>query len=115
MKIEVLYSPDCPYYVMALQLVHEVLAETGITAQVELVRVETEDDARRLKFIGSPTVRVNDVDVETYVTFAARDFGLRCRLYADEDEALGWPGKRILRDSIEVGHLADMDMLSTCC
>jgi len=115
MKIEVLYSPECPHYVAALQLVHEILAETGITAQVELMRVETEEEARRLEFIGSPTVRVDGVDVEPYVTFAAKDFGLRCRLYAEGGEALGWPSKRALRDTIEVGYLAEMDMLGACC
>lgn len=115
MKIEVLYSPDCPNYVAALALVHEVLAETGIQAQVELVRVETEDDARRLQFIGSPTVRVDGLDVEPYVTFTAKDFGLRCRLYAEDGQVLGWPGRRMLRDSIEMGQLAEMDMLFTCC
>jgi hypothetical protein len=115
MKIEVLYSPECPHYVTALQLVHEALSETGIAAQVELVRVETEADARRLEFIGSPTVRVGGVDVEPYVTFMAKDFGLRCRLYAEGGEALGWPSKRVLRDTIEVGYLAEMDMLGACC
>lgn len=121
MKIEVLYLPDCPHYVTALGLIHEVLAETGIAAQVELVRVETEEDARRLEFIGSPTVRVDGVDVETYVTFAAqgdhsgRPYRLRCRLYAEDGEALGWPGRRMLRDTIEVGHLAETGMLAICC
>ncbi|MBI5828999.1 MAG: hypothetical protein HZB20_05550 [Chloroflexi bacterium] len=115
MKIEVLYTPDCLHYVTALQLVHDALAETGIEAQVELVRVETEDDARRLRFIGSPTVRVDDVDVEPYVTFAAGDFGRRCRMYVEDEQALGWPGQRMLRDTIEVGHLAEMGMLATCC
>ena len=115
MKIEVLYSPECPNYVQALMLVHDVLAETGIEAQVELVRVETEDEARRLRFVGSPTVRVDGVDVEPYVTFAAGDSGRRCRMYVEDEQALGWPGKRMLQDTIEVGHLAEMDLLATCC
>lgn len=115
MEIEVLYSPDCPHYVTALQLVHEILAETGIAAQVELVRVETEDDAHRLEFVGSTTVRVDGVDVEPYVTFAAKDFGLRCRLYAEDGEVLSWPSQRMLRDTIEVCYLAEMGMLAACC
>lgn len=121
MKIEVLYSPDCPDYVMALELIHEILAESDIAARIELVRVATEEEARRLEFIGSPTVRVDGVDVEPNVTFATqrdrsvRPYGLRCRLYAEDGEALGWPGRRMLRHAIEVGHLAEMDMLATCC
>ncbi len=115
MKIEVLYFPDCPNYVPALALVHEVLAETGIQAQVELVRVETEADAQRLQFIGSPTVRVNGLDVDFRAASVAKDFGLRCRLYGDDGRVLGWPSRRMLRDSIEMCQLAEMDMLGTCC
>jgi len=77
MKIEVLYSPECPHYVAALQLVHEILAETGITAQVELMRVETEEEARRLEFIGSPTVRVDGVLVRGCLMLAVQADGCR--------------------------------------
>jgi len=115
MKIEVLYSPDCPDYIAALEAIYQVLADMDIRARIELIRVETDEDARRLRFIGSPTVRVDGVDVEPYVTFAAKDFGLRCRFYAEGGEALGWPSKRVLRDTIEVGYLAEMGMLAACC
>jgi hypothetical protein len=115
MKIELLYLPGCPDYLPALELIHDILAETGITAQVELVRVETEGEARRLKFIGSPTVRVDGLDVEPEVTFAAKDFGLRCRLYVEDGQVLGWPGRRMLRDLIEIGHLSELGWLPACC
>ncbi len=123
MKIEILYMPECPHYLAALELVQEVLAATGISAEVELIRVETEADAHRLEFMGSPTVRVDGVDVEPHVTFASparqpaggRDFGLRCRSYAADGQARGWPGERMLRDTIEVAHLVEMGILVGCC
>lgn len=115
MKIEVLFSPGCPHYVAAIESIHEILAETGIAAQIELVPVETEDEARQLKLIGSPTVRVDGLDVETYVSFAAKDFGLRCRQYTEGGDVLDWPSRRMLRDTIEVGHLAELGLLAGCC
>lgn len=121
MKIEVLYSPECQDYVAALEAIYWALAETDIPARVELVRVESEEDAPRLEFIGSPTVRVDGVDVEPYMTFAAqgdpsdRPYGLRCRLYAEDGQAQGWPSERMVRDAVEVGYLAERDMLATCC
>lgn len=115
MKIEVLYIPGCPNYLPALELIYDILAETGIAAQVALVRVETEAEARRLKFIGSPTVRVDGLDAEPQVTFAAKDFGLRCRLYAEDGQMRGWPDRQTLRDMIEMGHLSEMGWLPTCC
>lgn len=115
MKIEVLYSPQCTGYLPALVLVREVLAETEITAQVKLIRVETEAEAHQLQFIGSPTVRVDGLDVEPYVTIARTDFGMRCRIYSEDGQELGWPSHRIVKDTIEVGHLAEMGMLGRCC
>jgi len=114
-KIEVLYSPGCPHHLAAIEFIHEILAETGIAAQIELIRVETEEEARRLEFIGSPTVRVDGLDVETYVSFAAKDFRLRCRQYTEGGDVLDWPSRRMLRDTIEVGHLAEMGLLAACC
>lgn len=115
MKIEVLYTPGCPDYIPALEVVYRALADSGIPALVKLVRVETEADARRLRFTGSPSVRVDGVDVQPYATFAIGDFGLGCRLYAEEGQAMGWPSERMVREAVEVGHLAEMDMLATCC
>jgi hypothetical protein len=115
MKIEVLFTPNCPHYRVVIRMVREILAETGIQAQIKLVCVDSEADARRLKFVGSPTVRVDGLDVEPYVTFAAKGFNLRCRTYEDNGQVLHWPGWRTLKDMIEVGHLAELGMLSTCC
>lgn len=115
MKIELLYSPQCAGYLSTLKLVQDVLAETEISAQIELIRVETEVDAHRLKFIGSPTVRVDGLDVEPYVTFGAKDFGLRYRVYSEDGQELDWPSHRIVKDTIEVAHLAEMGMLGRCC
>lgn len=115
MKIEVLYSPDCPHFATALQLVYAALQETGIQAQVEIVRVESQADARRLKFLGSPTVRVDGVGVETNATFARRDYGLRCRLYAHDGGAFAYPPPDEIRATLEVGQLAEQGLLATCC
>ena len=115
MKIELLYTADCPDYVSAAALIRIVLSETQIPAQLELVPVETAREAQRLQFIGSPTVRVDGLDLDPYVTFAATDFGLRCRKYQDGNQVRGWPSKRHLRDVLEVGWLAERGQLASCC
>lgn len=115
MKIELLHSPGCNGATAALNLIREVMVETGIDAEVALIPVETEEEAQRLRFVGSPTVRVNDLDVEPYVTFAGQDFGLRCRTYVEDGKASSLPPRRVLRDAVEMGLLAEMDLLGTCC
>jgi hypothetical protein len=60
-------------------LVHRVAADEGITPDVRLVEV-TPEDAERLRFLGSPSVRVNGRDVEPGADLR-ETFVLACRVY----------------------------------
>ncbi|MFQ5922859.1 MAG: hypothetical protein ACE5M4_08445 [Anaerolineales bacterium] len=115
MKIELLYTARCPDYARTAEAIRKVLSETRIPASLEMVPVESEEQAQRLRFIGSPTVRVDGLDLDPYITFTATDFGLRCREYQDGQHTRGWPGVRLLRDAIEVGWLAERGLLASCC
>jgi len=80
--IEVLYLEGCPSYPPTLALIREVIAELGIPARVISIEVKDSADAERRRFLGSPTVRVNGVDIEP----AARDridYAWGCRRYGD--------------------------------
>lgn len=83
MTVEVLYFEGCPSYQALLPRLRELLNAAGIEADVELRRVEDLDAADRERFLGSPTVRVNGVDVDPSAA-ARSDFGLKCRLYATD-------------------------------
>ena len=61
-KVEVLQTSDCCSDVF--RLLNDVLDELEIVAEVVRVEVLDQASAERLRFLGSPTVRVNDVDVE---------------------------------------------------
>jgi hypothetical protein len=56
-----------------------VLAERGVEAEVEAREVTTQDEAERLAFPGSPTIRVDGRDVDP----AGADSrpALNCRIY----------------------------------
>jgi len=58
-RIELLYFDGCPSHTPAGEFLREALAEGGLEAEVELVAVNTDDEARRLRFPGSPTIRVD--------------------------------------------------------
>jgi Domain of unknown function (DUF2703) len=47
----------------ALDVVREVLRATGVSVEVDRVLVESEEQARALGFVSSPTIRVNGDDV----------------------------------------------------
>lgn len=76
--IELLYFEGCPGHERLLPALHEVAARHGV--ELTERRIETADDAERRRFLGSPSVRVNGVDVEPGAQ-ERTDFGLRCRLY----------------------------------
>ncbi len=58
MKVELLYFARCPTYRTAGEALKEVLSEEGMAAEVDLVAVNTYEEAERVGFPGSPTVRV---------------------------------------------------------
>jgi hypothetical protein len=53
LKITFLYFEDCPSHEPALTRLREVMAEEGIDAPIEIIRVDTEEEAERLDFFGS--------------------------------------------------------------
>jgi glutaredoxin len=60
-KVEVLYFDGCPSYAAAEKTLRGVLKERGL--EVEMVAVETDEEAGRLRFPGSPTIRVEGEDL----------------------------------------------------
>jgi hypothetical protein len=80
MKVEVLYFDGCPTYEAAEKTLRDVFADKGLEADVELVAVNTDEEARRLRFPGSPTIRVAGKDL--FPTEEREDWRLGCRIYA---------------------------------
>jgi len=62
-----------------------------LSTEIEEIPVNNVEDARALMFPGSPTVRINGVDVEPVETSTAQ---LACRLYANRS---GVPSEEALR------------------
>lgn len=77
-----LYSEDCPSHNEALQRLRKVMKEEGIEDTVEVIQVDTSEDAERLKFAGSPTILVNDRDIDPQTN---PYYALTCRAYRLED------------------------------
>ena len=91
MKIQVLYFEGCPNHLPTVDLARHVVAELGLDAEVEEVEVTSGDDAARLRFLGSPTVLVNGVDIQPSAR-SRTDFGFSCRTY----EGAGVPPREML-------------------
>ena len=89
-RVEILYFDGCPNHEPTRALVDQVAAELGLQAEIELVEVADPDSATRLRFLGSPSVRVDGRDVEPGADERS-DFVLSCRVYRSERGLAGQP------------------------
>jgi len=63
-KIELLYFEDCPNCQTTLKHLKEVIKEKKLHIQVRMVKIESDEEAWENRFLGSPTISVNDIDIE---------------------------------------------------
>jgi hypothetical protein len=56
--VEILYFDDCPNYEETNVLVEQVAADLRVEPEIRLVEVPDAKAALRLRFLGSPTVRI---------------------------------------------------------
>ncbi len=77
--IELLYWQGCPSYPEAKALLEQVLSDLGREDEIVTIDVESDEEAERLHFPGSPTIRVNGRDVDS--EGANGRPALNCRIY----------------------------------
>lgn len=99
-QIQFLFWEDCPSHPRAWELLQEVLAEEGVEATVERIEVLTDEQAQRWQFPGSPTIRVDGVDIDPA---GASQMGtaLACRVYVLEDGRFSpLPSREMIRQTL---------------
>ena len=74
-KVELIFSPGCGAIESTMTMVEEAVRELDLAADVSEIIVDTEQKARELKFLGSPSIRVNGRDVEPGAE-ERQDYGL---------------------------------------
>ena len=99
MEIEFLYYEDCPSHDAALTRLEAVLAEEGVSVPVRVTKVETDAQAQALRFIGSPTIRMNGVDIDPPP--ADSYYALTCRAYRLANGRISpLPAVEMIRDAV---------------
>lgn len=100
MKTELYYFDDCPSYGQALDNLKEALRLEQMPDDVDMIPVADAADAQAKRFIGSPTIRIDGVDVEGPIA-EARGYAYGCRVYADGDHTVGWPSVDQIRQALQ--------------
>lgn len=92
LEIELLYFDGCPSYKTVWNDMLEVITGNDLDVTVRPIKVNSLEEAKALRFAGSPTVRVNGVDLE-----GREEAGvMACRVY-QENGGKGYPSKELLR------------------
>ncbi|MFH1559982.1 MAG: DUF2703 domain-containing protein [Chloroflexota bacterium] len=89
MTIEFLYYKGCSHWKATLEELQELLHSKGVEDAIDIIQVASREEAERLQFPGSPTIRINGEDVD--IDPPSSDFGLACRTYDVEGEILERP------------------------
>ncbi len=100
MKVELLYFDGCPSYGRLLPRLRELVAAADPGVEVELRRIETSSEAEAERFLGSPTVRVDGLDIDPGAA-RRRDFGIKCRLYETADGLGPLPPERLITAALD--------------
>jgi hypothetical protein len=83
-RVEFLWWEGCPSWERALAELRAAMRDEGLDPEaVEMIRIDSDADADRESFPGSPTIRVEGADVEP--VGAGEPTRLLCRLYRRPD------------------------------
>ena len=96
MIVEILSFGGCPNQGPARATVERLVRDLRIDAVLRVVDVPDARAAEQLRFLGSPTIRVDGEDVEPGAVDRT-DFGLTCRVYRTDAGLAGQPDTQWIR------------------
>jgi hypothetical protein len=97
--IELLFIKDCPNYLETWAILEEVLESEKISASINMVNIETLEDAQRLQFPGSPTIRIDGHDMEESGE-VLKEFKPSYRRYKGSSGPRGMPSRESIRRAL---------------
>ena len=80
MRVEVLYIDGCPNHRLVVERVKKLLQKERISVPLTEIEIHDEMEAKKMGFLGSPTIRVNGLDVDPE-SRARSAIGMACRYY----------------------------------
>lgn len=94
--VQLLSFTGCPGIEPALARLKRVLAEAGLDVPIDRIEVADEQTVCALRFLGSPSIRINGLDIEDARRADPPCFG--CRLYPPGEPV---PSKAMIRTALE--------------
>jgi hypothetical protein len=98
--VELLYFEGCPNHEGARSVVERLSRELGVEPEIRLIDVPSDEAARRLRFLGSPTIRLAGEDIEPNAG-ERHTHARSCRVYRTQAGLAGLPDEHWVRDALE--------------
>ncbi len=119
MRVEVLYFEDCPNHAPTVQRVRAELVSRGLPKEIEEVEIHNQAEAAALGFLGSPSVRINGLDIEEEAR-NLKSFGMSCRTYLEGTVRSGSPssdliGRALNEQTSQASHGSGFKSNDPCC
>jgi hypothetical protein len=97
--VELLYFEGCPHHGAARASIERIAAEEAVMIDLRLIEVTTSKMVEATRFLGSPSIRVNGVDVEPGAD-DREPFVLACRVYHTGAGLSGQPSDAWIRAAL---------------
>lgn len=113
LEFKIYYHQGCPNYTKACRIICDVVGENELLAEIKLIPVLDNKEAKLFKFKGSPTVMINGLDVEECYSGSVDDQNLlfgplydknSCRLY-ECTQSKGCPSKAMIECALNSSKL----------
>jgi hypothetical protein len=102
MRVEVLSFEGCPNAEATHDLVRQAMCLEELDAPIAFIEIDNPEVAQHMRFLGSPSVRVNGEDVEPSANDRT-EYGLMCRTYSRSAGAGGTPPMDMIRAALRRG------------
>jgi len=105
MRVELLFWAGCPSHPRALADLREAMDALGLDPESVIVReIVTDEQAASDGFVGSPTIRIDGLDVQP---LEDEPTGLTCRVYRRRDGRVSpTPDPGDVRDALQAATMA---------
>lgn len=113
-KIQILYFPDCPIYKELEKLVKEIVQELELDADLELINIQTKEDAKKYHFTGSPGLLINGKDIDP-LTQDAPVVLKSCKIYRTEEGMKMMPTKKMIAEALSGAENKNNSRTCDCC
>lgn len=96
MKVQLFHTVDCHAWKESLSVLEEALNEVQEEVRIEVILIENSDQAKRFKFLGSPTIYINEKDVDPGAEKATNFAVAACRPYFYKGKSYDYPPREMI-------------------